>query len=401
MAIVKSAIFHDIVETSRLGQDPELMALLQHNTSTESPLYNEVQDLINGLHLREFDSFPISQHDAGLSEGPVEPRNQTRTDDLKVSSQEVPELTKKQRTMSFDLMQMSSGARRSPQVLLSKPPEAAVSNVNVVTQVTDLRAKGYTPVPTEKKITLKDKFSSYRDRFKLVNRAKSASQTKIVQNTEYGNPEPYDISKKPESNGALKGRNGSLRSRTGSLKSRTGSLKSRIGSLKSRNGFVSTQETTHLESDSPRPSLVRRILPLYIKKQLPTKDKALATNRTQGDGPLESPPKSHHHSDIAALPSPASSIPSHRNMPEAFADSESAPLKTNESGTIDYSFGHTNNGSTISEADKEYILPSLFNRFLDYGENDTLENESDGSLSEDDEGDEDDEDDYLFNSHAV
>lgn len=373
MADVNSTIFHDIVETSRLGQDRELMALLQHHTSTKSPLYNEVQDLINGLNLRGFDSFSISQNDAGLPEGPGVPRKQTPAnyvDDLKVSSQEVPRLTKTQRRMSFDLMRMGSGALRSPQVLLSKPPEAAVSNVNIVTKVTDLEARGYTPVPAERKNKLKDKFSSYHNRFKLVNRAKNALQTNIVQITEYGNLGPSDTSKRPEANGALKGSNGS----------------------------GSNQRTAHWKLDSPRRiSLVGENLPLYIKKQLQTGDEAPENNRTQ-DRPLEDPLESHHQNDTTALRSTVHSNSLYRNVPEALANSESAPLKTNGSGTTDYSFGHTNNESTISEADKEYILPSLFNRFLDYGENDTLENESNGSLSEDEE---DDEDDYLFNSQAV
>lgn len=374
MVDVNSAIFHDIVESSRLGQDRELMALLHHQSSRESPLYNEVQTLIGGLNLREFDSFSIPKHDDGLQNGTGSAKKQTPAnyaEDLKVSLQEVPKLTKTQRRMSFDLMQMHNGTQRSPQVSLSKPPEAAVSNVNIVTKVTDLETRGYTPVQLERRNSLKDKFSSYQNRFKLVNRRKDMSLTKNVPNIE--NP---GISTIPEETGSLKGRIN--------------------GSLKGSNVAGSIEEPTALIADSPRRiSLVGENLPVYIKEQLRQGREVAETGTTQENSAVKSPSSSHHLTDDAAL---GSTVPSTPRVVGALAISESVPLRTNDSEITDNSFGHANNESTISDADKEYILPSLFNRFLDYGENDALESESNGSLSEEEE---DDEDEYLFNSQVV
>lgn len=377
MVDVNSAIFHDIVESSRLGQDRELMALLHHHSSRESPLYNKVQSLIGGLNLREFDSFSIPKHDDGFQNGTGNAKKQTPAnyaEDLKVSLQEVPKLTKTQRRMSFDLMQMPNGTQRSPQVSLSKPPEAAVSNVNIVTKVTDLESRGYSLVQLERRNSLKDKFSSYQNRFKLVNRRKNMSLTKNVPNTE--NP---GISTIPEETGSLKGRIN--------------------GSLKGSNGTGSIKEPTVLLADSPRRiSLVGENLPLYIKEQLRQGSEAAETSRMQESSAVKSPSSSHDLTDDAALGSTVPSTPFHKRVMGALVNSESVPLRTNDSEITDNSFGHANNESTISDADKEYILPSLFDRFLDYGENDALESESNGSLSEEDE---DDEDEYLFNSQVV
>ncbi|SGZ50374.1 CIC11C00000001253 [Sungouiella intermedia] len=374
MAHVSSTIFHDIVETSRLGQDRELMALLQHHTSNDSPLYNEVQSLIAGLNLQEFDSFSFANHEKDTSAGSGVPRKQLADNyphDMKISTHEVPKLTKTQRRMSFDLMQMHNGTLRSPRVLLSKPPEAAVTNVNIVTKVTDLESHGYTPLQTEKKNTLKDKFSSYHNRFKLVNRTKKDPPGQIAQAT-----------KKSASSGVFKRLQANVASESSAETSQTHSV---------------------WNSSSPRRiSLVGENLPPYIKKQL--------GHKNEGDGATNHPtedhnvPKNQMHvnnlSDVAGLGSTSRSATHEHRGPEASSHSESVPIKNNDSEITDNSFGHTNNESAISEADKEYILPSLFNRFLDYGEHDSLESESHGSASEDQEDEEDDEDDYLFNSHA-
>lgn len=374
-----SQIFNDLVETSRLGQDRELMALLQLHNADLSTLYREVDQLIKQLNLQEFDSFSngndettISKKSNGFGKSVVS--DSLSVDTLKVSPQEVPKLTKTQRRMSFDLMQIRPRTHSTLQALLGRPPEAVVSNVSVATIVTELEKKGYTPVaPKAEKNTFKDKIISYQNRFKLVNQAKErrgksvggpseaskvqtgstkvAGNTSETENQDNKNPEP--ISARPNS---------------------------RSGPFAAR-----------------RVSLVGENLPLYIRKQL---QQALESAQH-----LESTPVPDSHSQVFSSPVQLQSgqvtandvVESPIDSQARVSESESLQLKNNDSESTDVSYLNGMNDSAVSDGDREYILPSSFNRFLDYGDAKSLD--SNDSLSEEDQ--DDDEDDYLFNSQAI
>lgn len=373
-------IFHDLIETSRLGQDRKLMGLLKHHNSAESPLYQNVLQLINGLNLREFDTFSNSEQANVTSKDPIAFRKSSvpvpkMIDGFKVSTQEVPQLTKTQRRMSFDLMQIHHGVQDSTRLFLRKPPEAAVSNVNIVTKVTDLENKGYKPVRKKSdKNSLTNKIISYQSRFKLVNKEKSKDPHPAGLISNILDRNRVNIgNKRPTIN--LQGDQG--------------------------NGTPHLHEVLNSSTKSARrTSLVGENLPLYIKLQLGQLSEPGDISHQKDTSNPHSLKSSNAPDSLPALHSASEPRPVNRGGLSLLANSEFLHLKINDSESTDNSYGNGNNESTISDADKEYILPGLFNRFLDYGNNDALDSASNDSGSEEDQL-EDDEDDYLFNSQAV
>lgn len=372
MADLTALIFHDLVKSSRLGQDRELMALLQSHSAADSELYKEVNSLIEGLNLREFDTIPSTNHEPVSQQksngfGKSLGSDSQSIDTLKVPPQEVPKLTKTQRRMSFDLMQIRPQSHLTPQTLLGKPPQAVVSNVSVATIVTELEKKGYTPVASKSdKNSFKDKIISYQNRLKLVNqsRGRNGSEPKMDAGarTEYGQ----------EHN------------------------KSNEHDKSNSRDTETVIERPNMNSKSlaaRRVSLVGDNLPLYIRKQLHRTPDNLHRSNSEDSSVLHSPiatPKQNMASSSVA-----------RNdvivdSPIDVRTSESEYLQKNNDSESTDSYLNGINDSAVSDGDKEYILPSSFNRFLDYGDSKSLD--SNESASEEQE---DDEDDYLFNSQAI
>lgn len=366
MTDLAALMFHDLVESSRLGQDRELMALLQSHSAADSELYKEVDSLIKDLNLQKFDELPSINHDPvpqqessvfGKSLG----SDSQSTDTLKVPPQEVPRLTKTQRRMSFDLMQIRPQSHLSPQTLLGKPPQAVVSNVNVATIVTELEKKGYTPVTSKgDKNSFKDKIISYQNRLKLVNRSRgrkrrepkvdvSARREDDQEHDKSGTRDTETVIERPNLNGK---------------------------SLAAR-----------------RVSLVGDNLPQYIRKQLHRTPDNLHRGYSEESSVLHSPiatPKQNMASSSVARNDVIA------DSPIDVRTSESDYLQKNNDSESTDSYLNGINDSAVSDGDKEYILPSSFNKFLDYGDTKSLD--SNESVSEDQE---DDEDDYLFNSQAI
>lgn len=366
MTTESSQIFYDLIETSRLGQDRELMSLLHQHNSPDSPLYQNVLQLISEAQLQEFDSFVGEQSPKRIN--PVRTSSlpkSTLADPLKVSLQEVPQLTKTQRRMSMDLMQIRPAVHGTSKVQLSKPAEAAISNVNVVTKVTDLEKNGYTPVKPRND-TLKNRIISYRDKLQLSKKLPAKDNRSFDQKQNLGT--------KTQNGPFQDGRVVNLQAEPLNHRSQTASIDPR---------------------STRRISFVGENLPVYIRKQLER-----AGDTSQVTEPAREPVQSSIEPSQTMESLKISGATSHRlshRILSSLSNSEDQTSKTHSEST-DISYGNNNSGSTLG-TDKEYILPSLFNRFLDFA-NEALDHESNESAS-DEEHQDDDEDDYLFNSQAV
>lgn len=316
MTLLSQTIFRDVVESTRLGHDKDLVALLKNNSTPKSSLYRAVTELIQSLDLQEFEVQKAPQ-ERDFSGSKRNGQESTKTD------HSMPVLTGGERRMSFDLMHMNPGLESIRKRTFSKPAEASVSSVNVVTRVTDLETAGYTPVPEEK--TIKDKFRFYQDRFKLVNKQKAPPKQ----------PAPWP------------------------------SVDSRVKALR-------------------RTSLVGEHLPDYIRLQL--QKGAQPGEVTESSAP-EMLSSKHSEAD-------ESKTLRNQRIHNLLANSESLYFRDNSQSSA--SAYENANTDSASDADKEYILPSLFTRSLDdYNEQDVLREIYENSNSEDEDEQEDD-DEFLF-----
>lgn len=151
------SIFHDVVENTRLGQDKELRSLLLQHENPESAIFQEVDRLIEQLSIKEF-------QEAETTEPPApNPIPLPKPAELPIS----------ERRASIELiLPLLKGPG------LSKPPDTAVSNVNVNLKVTDLENKEYVPAQTKSQPLFKDKIRQYQA--KLTHKKHQGQQKPVL-----------------------------------------------------------------------------------------------------------------------------------------------------------------------------------------------------------------------------
>lgn len=329
---INDAIFADVVESSRLAHDQKLLQLLQTAYSPDSPLYREVCLQVDRLGLLPFqvgEEAPVEPTEADAAPEKHLPRREL----LSISTT-VPQLTKNERRLSFELMHYI------PNPSLVKPAETGISSVNVVNKVTDLEASRYLPTLAPKN-ALADKIKRYLGRFQLLNQ----NQRRKLNGKVPSKPSPPQIILAPR-----------------------GDLGVAVGAER-------------------RLSVVGQNLPLYIKSQLEPKLTVESAPQTSAKAELAaSSVDTYSHNSASAK----KEDPRIHNL---LANLESLYFHHDGNSTGETSF-NTNNESTISDADREYILP---NSFTQWNGRDPEVHVYQSSLEESEENtDDDDDEEYLF-----
>lgn len=149
-------IYRDVVEKTRLGQDKELVYLIAQNQNADSPLRQEVDQLIRDLTLVEF---KVAQ-EIGQSVGDFAP--DTLSKELKLPPAGDDQMQRRLSTeiRNLTLGECASTSKGTP----STPAVAKLSNFRVNSTVTNLENQDYTPVPYEKapKGTIKKTLNRYK-----------------------------------------------------------------------------------------------------------------------------------------------------------------------------------------------------------------------------------------------
>lgn len=341
---IKDAIFADVVESSRLAHDQKLLQLLQSAYSPESPLYRDVCLQVDQLGLLPFQT----EQEAPKKAEETDSKKRETTSELLVLSAEVPHLTKNERRLSFELMHYI------PNPTLVKPAETGVSSVNVVTKVTDLETNGYIPTkPTKNALT--DKIKRYLGRLQLLNQNR---QQRELEAKNRPIPAPLVVNQTSRGNEIAP-----------------------IGAAR-------------------RLSVVGQNLPLYIKSQLELKEEVGAEGYKGPEvtGGALAASNEDIYSRSSSMPPKMKDTRIHNLL----ANLESLYFHHDGNSTGETSFGsNTNNESTISDADREYMLPNSFTQWnVRVRDTDGLHpyqsslEESANENTDDDE--EDDDDEYLF-----
>lgn len=330
MAYSYESIFHDVVDTTRLGQDKELRALISQHDNPLSRLYQEVDLWMRQLELEQFlgeENHPDTSVHESPEDIPHTPReNRPPTGGDIQESTTIPKVTSGERKASFGLMHMTQGG-------LSKPAATAVSNVNVHHKVTDLENKEYTPVPAVRKNlagTFRDKIRQYR--------------AKITHRSHQGHQRPVMVHSR-HSNGA---------------------------------------DVAPVTIKAHRRSLAGELLPEYIRGQLHLE----SLKPRDGDSAVFSDTEDHHSPMQESIPVETTLAEANRfqnivHNSQSFHASREAPSEASHDGR---------SGTDVSDADKEYILPSLFTRSLE-----ELRNHDDMLLYD---GSRTDDDDAVYEDHA-
>lgn len=185
--IVNPLLFHEIVETTRLGLDRQLLSLLTEHYSNDSPLYQDVCRLVNSLNLAEYplpartdheevpngnslDNATNLQHNSEpistkITPLPIRLPIDTIDKDDDPPGQPSSPKPAEQEPKPTEHHKADAVKEKPPQLSISKrtlssEPFIGVSTVNVETQVTDVH-RGYVPVA---KRTLKNRLLKYGDR---------------------------------------------------------------------------------------------------------------------------------------------------------------------------------------------------------------------------------------------
>lgn len=336
---INEAIFADVVDSSRLAHDQKLLQLLQAAYSADSPLFRDVCYQVDQLGLLPFqtgqDASPEREIKPLLDENEQHEIGESQESQKPV---EVPQLTKNERRLSFELMHYI------PNPSLAKPAETGISSVSVVTKVTDLGTNGYVPVKQQKN-ALADKIKRYLGRFQLLNQNRQRRKLKAKEAKSAPQSTSIPPSVVPPS--------------------------------------ISTAR---------RLSVVGQNLPLYIKSQLEPKEAGVAESAKDV---VASQVVESSNEDIY---SHASSAPKRKDrIGNLLANLESLYFHHDANSTGETSFGsNTNNESTISDADREYILPNSFTQWNDHDQDGLHIYQSSLEESANNEDDDDDDDEYLF-----
>lgn len=345
----QSALLADLIDnTPWLRKDANLRKRLIKGSAPDSSAWNAVNALLNSLDLQPYKTQPN------------EPEDSIARSKLQAISEfsHVPEVTDTQRRFSMDLMQPVSEVPPTRKTSLSKPAETALSHVNVTTKVTELEGKEYKPLYTHKTETkhkaLHFLFGFPRERW-----------------------DPLLLRKRKDRNLA----NPTL-----------ASAASDTGRIARDNTLLATATLSPEVTASRRRSLVNKHLPLYIREQIvetPVASSGALPEPGEVAGALVSGSAQHLR------------MPSYRSAGDAGIKTDDQRFNNLLANSLSFYYkagnGHDSSAvdtSSVSDADKEYILPGLLARFTDYDHHDAYE-----QLDEDQEEseiEEDDYDDYLF-----
>lgn len=197
--IVNPLLFHEIVETTRLGLDRQLLALLTEHYSSDSPLYQDVCRLVKSLNLAEYPPPARADHDrsptgdvidtvATPQQHPEQVGSKVSTPPARLPMEIINKADVPNQPTSLKLADLQprpaehnetdAAHGKAPQLSISKrtlssEPFTGISTVNVETQVTDVH-RGYVPVA---KKTLKARLLRYGDRVGF-NRARAPAVKK-------------------------------------------------------------------------------------------------------------------------------------------------------------------------------------------------------------------------------
>lgn len=359
MSLINPALLADLVNTTPwLRNDKELTNFLQNAYSDNSPSWRAVNRLIEDLQLEPYKLQPL------MSE---EPKPETipaiAFEQPQISA---PEISDKQRRFSMDLMQHHSTATPIRRTSLSKPAETAITNVNIVTKVTELEGKEYKPLYTEKPLKFKKKLHGilpFQERWASLridmrpNRRRpplpeTANAEAIKANTETTTTK--DIVVEPISDAIKANR---------------------------------------------RRSLVTQYLPTYIRDQLREASVNASSNTSikHQEEAIETAMTTALHLQVASYKSSGDARvkPDESRINNLLANSLSFYYKNDD----EISSANAADDSSVSDADKEYILPGSFTRSADDYDNNTAyehigEDTEESEIQEED--DEEDDDDYLF-----
>lgn len=347
MSLINQALLTELINnTPWLRNDRNLCNRLTQQYSENSVSWNSVNRLIDDLDL-----VPYS-----LERNVQQPVNENKSPNLAFTGivSVVPEPSDDQKRLSIDLIGPPSVNPPMRPTSLSKPAETAISNVNIVTKVTEFAGKNYIPLPlgkSKQKTGLQGLQAVFPlDRWRSLKIGKSASNN--TQNS------PVPINSESVAN----------------------------DSIESTNEVVSATEKANR-----RKSLVNRHLPGYIRDQLTQiKDNNLPDSPPTAPG-VDRISMGHPLRVASNRSSADAGVRTDDNrISNLIVNSQSFYFKKNSQISLDRT-----DGSSVSDADKEYILPGSFNHSgEDYDHNNTyhqLDDETEGSELE-----EDDEDEYLF-----
>lgn len=378
MSLPNQQYLQDLIDLSPwLLQDRDLVAHIKNNNNRTSTIFNEVSKLIDELNLLEYavgSVTPQEQVTRTTSETRSErPKRSLLSETKKTSSmsvlrQEVPVLTMKERRLSFELMHPKPIREGLRTHALTNAPHIAVSNVSVSTRVTDIERNGYAPVKEAKfKNAFKDRFKSYQNKMRLGKVAAVEGDSKLDSSTLRNSPTPSDGNHKLRptniSNGDLK-----------------------IKALR-RSSFVGENLPAYIRAQLQQPEAND---PVEAEtSQIQTSPQVGNDSFTQHETNLSEPSSKTGESSKYFKKSTESG--QDQRISNLLANSLVMYSRNQESLSSGYDHGH--NGSTVSEADREYILPSLFARSVeDFNDNEMLYEDSNPEEDEEEE----DVDDFLF-----
>lgn len=359
MSLINPPLFTELTESVPwLKTNNALKTRLLEAYTENSSQWIAVNCIIDSLDLQPYKTEPVEEQEHELLKAAPDP-----------VPARVSEAVDMQRRVSIDLMLKAAAVPAIRRPSLSKAAETAVSAVSVVTKVTELENGDYKPLYTQRDPRTKGlhyRLAFQRERWDPLKMRRKSSESPEEASTEPASP---------------------------------------------------TVDTALTTSDAikaaRRMSLVTKHLPLYIRDQLvptPTISQAglpeptSVTPMLPGTGDLQvvTSKKGTPQAQLQAA-STSSANPSGKTENARINNllANSLSFYYNDDHEPNISVGDT---SSVSEADKEYILPSLFARSEDYGHSTAyghMGDETDGfelddEDDEDDDDDEDDEDDYLF-----
>lgn len=345
MTLVNQSLLADLINnTPWIRNNPDLRKKLLDSYSELSSSWQKVIRMVSALDLKPYKSEPLVTHD---------PTEQKLPKIVLEETVQTPAKTPDPKShFSIDLMlpDLVSATSRGPS--LGKPAATAITNLNVVTKVTDLEGNEYQPLFVQQ---LPKQKKAFRRVFLFPSKRWASVR----------------IAKKPN-------------------------LPPKGQCTKSTEGLLADPVVVSTEMKADRRlSLVTRYLPLYIREQLPE----IALSDEQGTNPnnlaqvttqkiVESSTQSLRATSSKSLDEARIRTEDHR-INNLLANSLSFYYKTDNEDAPNISAE-----SSVSDADKEYILPGLLIRSTEEYDQNTAYDQIDDDTEESEL--EDDEDDYLF-----
>lgn len=363
MSLINQALLSDLVNsTPWLRNDKELSSLLQDAYSENSRSWRAVNRLVDDLLLEPYklERLVVQEPNPEILPALTFDQPQMRA----------PEISDNQRRFSMDLMQQPSTTTAIRKTSLSKPAETAITNVNIVTKVTELEGREYKPLYKEKPMKLKKKLHGifpFKDRWDSLRNDMRPSREESLPRAE--NTENLEINRNKANN------------------------------ERTKNQSAAPPVPESVKADRRR-SLVTQYLPTYIRDQLRDLSTNTSSNASVKHHPevTESATTTTLHLRVTSYKSSADAgiKPDENRINNLLANSLSFYYKNDD----EISAGNTFDDSSVSDADKEYILPGSFTRSADDYDHNTaythIDEETEDSEIEEEDEDEDNEDEYLF-----